>query len=89
MHSETADYSHLTGRPTPTRIQEYRPPIGSANVNERGTRFAYDVGTGSDLSGGQSARRGSVKTLQRARVVTRVGAQRLGAKRDLYSGKPY
>jgi hypothetical protein len=90
MLSETHDFSHLVGRPTPARINEYRPPVGAkVPVSDRGTRFAYDIGAGTDLSGGQSARRGSVRTLQRARAAVRTGAQRLGEKRDLYSGKPY
>jgi hypothetical protein len=90
MHTETHDFSHLVGRPTPAKIQEYRPPVGAkVPLSDRGTRFAYDIGAATDLSGGQSARRGSVRTLPRARVAVRAGAQRLGEKRDLYSGKPY
>jgi hypothetical protein len=92
MHSEAFDYGESlgAGRPIPTRITEYRPPLGSKQVTtERGTRFAYDIGAGTDMSGGQNARRGSVRTLQRARMATKTGAQRLASRRDLYSGKPY
>jgi hypothetical protein len=92
MHSEDFDYGERfsAGRSIPTRISEYRPPVGSKSpVSDRGTRFAYDIGAGTDLSGGKTARRGSVRTLQRARVATRAGAQRLALRQDLYSGKPY
>ena len=90
MLSEAHDFSHLAGRPLPARISEYRPPVGAkVPVSDRGTRFAYDIGAATDMSGGQTARRGSVRTLQRARAAVRTGAQRLADKRDLYSGKPY
>lgn len=90
MLSETHDFSHLVGRPLPASINEYRPAVGAkVPVSDRGTRYAYDIGAGTDLSGGQTARRGSVRTLQRARAAVKSGAQRMSEKRDLYSGKPW
>lgn len=89
MHSEALDLSHVVGRPTPASISEYRPPVGVGNVNERGTRFSYSVGPGNDMGTGRFGRQGSVKTLQRARVAVKAGAQRLADRRDLYSGKGY
>lgn len=89
MHSEEHDLSHLVGRPTPARISEYRPPVGANSpVSDRGTRFQYSVG-GNDMGSGQVGRTGSVRTLQRARTAVKVGAQRLGSRQDLYSGKSY
>src|SRR3954447_14301131 len=72
MLTEAHDFSHVVGRPLPARISEYRPPVGAkVPVSDRGTRFAYDIGAGTDMSGGQTARRGSVRTLQRARAAVR------------------
>jgi hypothetical protein len=89
MHSEEHAFPLGSGT-IPARISEYRPPVGSKSpVSNRGTRFAYDIGPTEALSGGQSARRGSVRTLQRARTAVKSGAIRLDSKRDLYSGKPY
>ena len=52
MLSEAHDFSHLAGRPLPARISEYRPPVGAkVPVSDRGTRFAYDIGAATDMSG--------------------------------------
>jgi hypothetical protein len=89
MIREEHDLSHLVGRPTPATISEYRPPVGvNMPVSDRGTRFAYSVG-GNDMGSGQVGRKGSVRTLQRARAAVQTGAKRLGARQDLYSGKGY
>ena len=89
MRSEEHDLSHITGRPTPGSIKEYRPAVGANSpVSDRGTRFQYSVG-GNDFGSGRTGRTGSVRTLQRARTAVQSGAKRLAEKRDLYSGKGY
>ena len=68
-------------------IREYRPPVASgALTSDRGTRFQYSVGQGTDMGSGMNNRTGSVRTLPRARAAVRSASQRLADKRDMYTG---